>query len=88
MIKLGILLVFIFFIAFVIWGVTPEYDKCYSDMERQGYAVMDCCGGLVGGTRATDYLSEQCIDCPHLVLGCNPKDGKDNNELRNLSNNT
>lgn len=37
---------------------------------------MDCCGGLAGGTKYTDYLSEQCIDCPHLVLGCKPKDRK------------
>lgn len=30
--KLIILLVFIGIISFIIWSVTPEYDKCYKDM--------------------------------------------------------
>lgn len=62
----------------ILYLLTPEYDKCYSEMEREGYAAMGCCGGVVGGTSATEYLSENCIGCPHLVLGCNPKDGKEN----------
>lgn len=36
-------------------------------MEYEGYAAMGCCGGLTGGTKATDYLSEMCIGCPHYV---------------------
>ena len=88
MIKLILILAVILFIFFVFWILTPEYEKCYSDREKEGYAVMGCCGGLVGGTKATDYLSETCIDCPHLVLGCDPKVRKENNELHNLSNNT
>lgn len=68
MIKLITLLAFLLIIAVIIWGVTPMYDKCYSDMEQEVYAAMGCCGGLSGGTRSTEYLSEQCIDCPHLVL--------------------
>lgn len=55
-------------LAFVIHIITPDYEKCYSEMEYQGYAAMGCCGGLVGGTSATDYLSESCVECPHLVL--------------------
>ena len=50
--------------------ITTDYDKCYSEREYEGYAAMGCCGGLVGGTSATDYLSEMCCSCPHLVLGC------------------
>ena len=56
----------------IIWGVTPEYNKCYSDMELTGYASMNCCCGKSGGTKFTYYLSETCISCPYLVLGCNP----------------
>lgn len=78
MIKIFFILVFMFLIIFTIWGLTPEYDKCYSEMENNGYAAMNCCGGLVGGTKNTEYLSEICVSCPHLVLGCNPKDGKEN----------
>lgn len=72
MIKLIVLLVFLLIIAAIIWTLTPGYDKCYSDMEYEGYASMGCCRGLTGGTKATDYLSETCCNCPHLVLGCNP----------------
>ena len=49
-----------------------SHEWCYDRMEAEGYAVMGCCGGLVGGTRATDYLNERCCDCPHLVLGAMP----------------
>ena len=79
MIKLIALFALLLIIALIIWGVTPDYEKCYSDMEYEGYASMGCCGGLTGGTKATDYLSETCCSCPHLVLGCNPI-RKENNE--------
>ena len=73
MIKLIALFALLLIIALIIWGVTPDYEKCYSDMEYEGYASMGCCGGLTGGTKATDYLSETCCSCPHYVdLGCNP----------------
>ena len=72
MIKLITLFALLLIIAVVIWALTPEYEKCYSDREHEGYASMGCCGGLTGGTKATDYLSETCCSCPHLVLGCNP----------------
>ena len=49
-------------------------------MEYEGYAAMGCCGGLTGGTKSTDYLSETCCGCPHLVLGCNPIRKEDKNE--------
>ena len=45
-----------------------SYEYCYTDREKEGYAAMNCCGGLAGGTIATEYLSEQCIGCPYLVL--------------------
>ena len=72
MFKLIIFLAFLLIIAVIIWAVTPEYEKCYSDREYEGNASMGCCVGLTGGTKATDYLSEMCCSCPHLVLGCNP----------------
>lgn len=49
--------------------IQNHYDSCYTDMEYRGYASMNCCGGTVGGTYATDYLSESCINCPYLVMG-------------------
>ena len=69
MIKL-VIIIFIM-IGLVLFLTTTDYDKCYSEMERQGYAIMECCGGLTGGTKSTVYLSEICIECPYLVLGCN-----------------
>lgn len=47
--------------------VTDSYEKCYKDMEYRGVASMGCCCGVCGGTKATEYLSEHCIDCPHWV---------------------
>ena len=55
MIKLIALFALLLIIALIVWGVTPDYEKCYSDMEYEGYASMGCCGGLTGGTKATDY---------------------------------
>ena len=80
MIKLIALLAFLLIIAVIVWAVTPEYEKCYSDREIEGNAAMGCCGGLTGGTKATEYLSETCCSCPHLVLGCNPIRQEENNE--------
>ena len=45
-----------------------DYDKCYSEREADGYAIFGCCGGMVGGTKQTNYLSEICVGCPYLVL--------------------
>lgn len=59
------------------------YDNCYTDMEYEGHASMGCCGGVVGGTSATNYLSETCVSCPYLVLGCEKKNlkGAEENEI-------
>ena len=67
--KLIVIFALLLIIALIAWGVTPDYDKCYSNMEYEGYASMGCCGGLTGGTKATDYLLETCCSCPYLVLG-------------------
>ena len=80
MIKLIVIFALLLIIAVIVWGITPNYDKCYSDREREGYASMGCCRGLTGGTKTTDYLSETCCSCPHLVLGCNLIRKKDKNE--------
>lgn len=55
----------------ILWGVvhfTSDYDKCYSERENEGHAIFQCCAGMVGGTKSTNYLSETCIECPYLVL--------------------
>ena len=49
MIKLTALFALLLIIALIAWGVTTDYDKCYSDMEYEGYASMGCCGGLTEG---------------------------------------
>ena len=70
MIKLIALFALLLIIAVIAWALIPGYEKCYSDMEYEGYVSMGCCGGLTGGTKATDYLSETFCSCPHLVLDC------------------
>ena len=41
-------------------------NSCYERMKARGYIEEDeKCYGMVGGTRATNYLSEECISCPH-----------------------
>ena len=41
-------------------------DSCYERMKSIGYIEEDDkCYGMVGGTRATNYISEKCIDCPY-----------------------
>lgn len=70
MIRLIICVVIIVAITLLLHLLTTDYDKCYSEMEHSGYAVMECCGGITGGTKSTDYLSNICVDCPYLVLGC------------------
>ena len=42
-----------------------SYESCYTAREDEEYAVFEMCGGTVGGTRNTGYLSEECIDCPY-----------------------
>ena len=49
----------------VISKSTSSYDKCYSDMEYSGIAVMECCKGK---TNSIGDLYETCTNCPHLVL--------------------
>ena len=48
----------------VISKSTSSYDKCYSDMEYSGIAVMECCKGK---TNSIGDLSETCTNCPYLV---------------------
>lgn len=56
MIKLLIFLAFIYILASVLKIFISDYDKCYSEMENAGIAAFNCCCGLTGGTRHTDYL--------------------------------
>lgn len=49
-----------------------SYERCYTEQEYSGHAAMGLCSGLVGGTKNTEYLSESCIDCPHLCVATKP----------------
>lgn len=44
------------------------YDICYYQMNKDGHTHNDKCNGYVGGTKYTEYLSEDCIGCPYLGL--------------------
>lgn len=76
MIELLIFLAFIYILEFVLKIFISDYDKCYSEMEDTGIAAFNCCYGLTGGTQHTDYLQENCVDCPYLVLPDNKGDKK------------
>lgn len=43
-------------------------QSCYDEMVKRGYAKDESCGGVVGGTAATGYLSESCCDCEYLDI--------------------
>lgn len=45
-----------------------SHEACYNDMERQGIAVFGMCSGITGGDNNSEYLSYQCMDCPHFTL--------------------
>lgn len=46
--------------------VNDKYSICYTQRQNEGHAAFGNCSGVVGGTSATEYLSESCIDCPYL----------------------
>ena len=45
---------------------SDDHDKCYSEMEKKGYAIFGCCCGQSGGDSTTEYLNYDCIDCPYF----------------------
>lgn len=50
-------------IAKILNAVQKLYDGCYISMDS---AKNGKCHGQAGGTKATAYLSEKCIDCPYF----------------------
>lgn len=76
MIKLIIAFGVIYILVLVLRFFISDYDKCYSEMENAGIAAFNCYCGLTGGTRHTDYLQENCVDCPYLVLSDNKGEKK------------
>ena len=44
-----------------------SYDACYTQREKEGYAIFEKCCRWVGGTWMTGYLSERCVDCPYYI---------------------
>lgn len=59
------MVIFLLFIIFVI--LHEPRDKCFNDRAKEGLVSKDGCQGLVGGTKWTGYLQEQCIDCPYYI---------------------
>ena len=49
-------------------SLIDPHRNCYNTMENSGIAVFGMCRGLSGGTSATEYLSETCVDCPHFTM--------------------
>ena len=78
MIRFILTIGFISFLLLLYKLTQTDHDKCYSDMEYEGKAAMGCCGGIAGGSKSTDYLSEICCDCPYLVLDCRYVTNKEN----------
>lgn len=74
MFKLIFILIIGLFILYVIrkydilTKILNPYDSYYTEQEYIGNAIFGMCSGYVGGTKATGYLSEQCVSCPYLVL--------------------
>lgn len=69
MIKLIIAFGVIYILVLVLRLFVSDYDKCYSEMENAEIAAFNCCCG----TRHTNYLQENCVDCPYLVLPDNKR---------------
>lgn len=59
MLKLIIIAFFMLIPIFTLWLLTSEHDKCYTNMEYEGVAVMGNCTGEVG--------NPLCTDCPYCV---------------------
>ena len=53
---------------YILSFLSRSYEKCYLNSVNEGNAYDGRCGGLAGGTKATDYLSEHCVSCPYLKL--------------------
>ena len=62
--KIITIAIVVLLLLLVISKLTSSYDKCYSDMEYSGIAVMECCKGK---TNSIGNLSETCTNCPYLV---------------------
>ena len=52
-------------IAKILNALQKTYDDCYNNMKS---AKDEKCSGQAGGIKATEYLSEKCIDCPYFCL--------------------
>ena len=43
------------------------HKSCYGTMEKEGFASNECCFGVSGGNRGTDYTAEFCLNCPYYT---------------------
>ncbi len=43
-------------------------EYCYDNECKRGNAKNGKCGGVVGGTSYTGYLSESCVSCPYFTF--------------------
>lgn len=60
--------VFLLFLLFIVFSILHEpRDKCFDARAKEGLVSKNGCQGLVGGTKWTGYLQEECIDCPYYM---------------------
>lgn len=59
-----------------------KYDSCYAKQVYNGRAYKYSCKGLFGGSSATNYLQESCVECPYLVLPAEIRECSGKNGLR------
>lgn len=59
-------IIFLAFLFLIIFGIFYDpRDKCFNDRAKEGLVSENGCQGLAGGTKATGYLQEQCVNCPY-----------------------
>ena len=43
-----------------------DHRRCYNEREDEGVAIFGLCSGLVGGSKETNHLQEDCVNCRYL----------------------
>ena len=54
------------FYSLLFFGICYDpRDNCFNQMSKDGLVSKNGCHGLVGGTKETEYLQYNCVDCPY-----------------------
>ena len=54
------------FILYCFFGIFYDpRDNCFNQMSKDSLVSKNGCHGLVGGTKETEYLQYNCVDCPY-----------------------